>query len=592
MRTSKVLFLSVFLMGAAASATFAQGQAQNTADRTQPQAGNSASVTTVNQAIDRVIAREHDEIATIRRYNPIVETYIQDMKPDPAMGAVPVRDHYFLGQADLSKGIVDRSMLTRRKGKLEEFNPIAHLSGFFTSSYVPEGFLEMIYVDPNGFDRQHYQIDFVRREFLGEVRCVVFDLTPLPKSGKGRFKGRVWAEDQNYTIVRFNGVYTPVSGINGFNLHFDSWRLNVQPGLWLPSDIFSQESDLKDFLGSHVRFKSQTRLWGYDLKNVGHEQDFSEMTIESASAIQDKSIAEQKDRSPVEAEREWQHSAEVNVLDRLQRIGLLAPPGEVDKVLETVINNLEVTNNLDIQPEIHCRVLLTGTLESFSIGHTIVLSRGLLDVLPDEASLATMLAQELATIIVTRPETDQWGFNDMTSVTTVDALSHFTFKYTQGDIDLANKKAVELLKNSPYKDKLQTAGLFLKELDSQQKALPALINSRLGNKVVFGSELQTSAPELKADKVDQISALPIGARLKIDPWSDQVELLKSKPVALTSAREKMPFEVTPFMPFLTRYEHPGSQVTADPSKADLARRQGQAQPQPDQQQQQAPQPQQ
>jgi hypothetical protein len=301
MRTSKVLFLSVFLMGAAAGATFAQSQAQNAADRTQPQAGNSAAVTTVNQAIDRVIARERDEIATIRRYNPIVETYIQDMKPDPAMGAVPVRDHYFLGQADLSKGIVDRSMLTRRKGKLDQFNPISHLGGFFTSSYVPEGFLEMIYVDPNGFDRKHYQIDFVRREFLGEVRCVVFDLTPLPKSGKGRFKGRVWAEDQNYTIVRFNGVYTPVSGINGFNLHFDSWRLNVQPGLWLPSNIFSQESDLKDFLGSHVRFKSQTRLWGYDLKNVGHEQDFSEMTIESASAIQDKSIAEQKDRSPIEA---------------------------------------------------------------------------------------------------------------------------------------------------------------------------------------------------------------------------------------------------------------------------------------------------
>jgi hypothetical protein len=592
MRTSKVLFLSAFLVGAAAGASFAQGQAQETADRTQPQAGNSASaaVTTVNQAIDRVIAREHDEIATIRRYNPIIETYIQDMKPDPAMGAVPVRDHYFLGQADLSKGIVDRSMLSKRKGKFDQFNPISHLGGFFTSSYVPEGFLEMIYIDPNGFDRQHYSFDYVRREFLGEVRCVVFDVTPLPKSGKGRFKGRVWAEDQNYTIVRFNGVYTPLAGINGFNLHFDSWRLNIQPGLWLPSDIFSQESDLKDFLGSHVRFKSQTRLWGYDLKNVGHEQEFSELTIESASAIQDQAAAELKDRSPIEAEREWQHTAEVNVLDRLQRIGLLAPPGEVDKVLETVVNNLEVTNNLDIQPEIHCRVLLTGTLESFSIGHTIVLSRGLLDVLPDEASLATMLAQELATIVVTRPETDQWGFNDMTNVTTVDALSHFTFKYTQGDIDLANKKAVELLQHSPYKDKLQTAGLFLKQLESQQKALPALINSRLGNRVVFGSALQTSAPELKQDKVDQIAALPIGARVKLDPWSDKVELLKSKPVALTSAREKMPFEVTPFMPYLTRYQRPGSQFTADPAKADLAKKQGQSQPQ--QQQQQRPQPQQ
>src|SRR5271154_2903997 len=583
MRTSKKFSLSIILLGAFAGATGAQ--TTQTADQTQPQPGVStdSSVTTVNQAIDRMIAREHDENATVRRYNPIIETYIQDMKPDKDMGSIPVKDHYFLGQANLSKGVVDTSMLDKKKGKFDQFNPISHLSGFFTSSYVPEGFLEMIYVDPNGFDRQHYQIDFVRREFLGEVRCVVFDLTPLPKSGKGRFKGRVWAEDQNYTIVRFNGVYTPLAGINGFNLHFDSWRLNVQPGLWLPSNIFSQESDLKDFLGSHVRFKSQTRLWGYDLKNVGHEQDFSEMTIESASAIQDKSIAEQKDRSPVEAEREWQHSAEVNVLDRLQRIGLLAAPGEVDKVLETVINNLEVTNNLDIQPEIHCRVLLTGTLESFSIGHTIVLSRGLLDVLPDEASLATMLAQELATIIVTRPETDQWGFNDMTSVTTVEALEHFSFKDSPAQIQMANEKALELLKNSPYKDKLASAGLFLKQLDAQSKNLPALINPHLGNRVSLSAALLNAAPTLDPTKIDQISALPVGARIKLDPWNDHVELVKAKPIPLLSAREKMPFEVTPFMPFLTRYQKPGTGISADPTKADLAKKDAQ---QPQQQQQQ------
>ena len=150
-----------------------------------------------------------------------------------------------------------------------------------------------------------------------------------------------------YTIVRFNGVYTPVAGINGFNLHFDSWRLNVQPGLWLPAYVFSQESDLKDFMGSHVRFKSQTRLWGYNLKNVGRQEEFSELTIESPNAVQDQ-VAQSQDRSPIEAEREWQHQAETNVLDRLQRVGLLSPPGDVDKILETVVNNLEVTNNLDV----------------------------------------------------------------------------------------------------------------------------------------------------------------------------------------------------------------------------------------------------
>jgi hypothetical protein len=579
MVTWKSFCLSILLAGSLVGT--ASAQSTQTADQTQPQAGvTGAPVTTVDQAIDRVIAREHEEIATIRRFNPVIETYIQDMKPDKDMGAIPVKDHYFLGQADLSKGVLDRSMLETKKGKLEAFNPIAHLSSMFSSSYIPDGFLQMIYIDTNGFDRQHYQFDYVRREFLGEVRCVVFDVTPLPKSGKGRFKGRIWAEDQGFTVVRFNGVYTPVAGINGFNLHFDSWRLNVQPGLWLPAYIFSQESDLKDFMGNHVRFKSQSRLWGYNLKNVGRQEEFSELTVESATAIQDQTA--QQDRSPIEAQREWQHQAEINVVDRLQRTGLLAPPGEVDKVLETVVNNLEVTNNLDIQPDVHCRVMLTGTLEMFSIGHTIVLSRGLIDVLPDEASLATMLAQELADIILTKPSTDQWGFNDTTTVTATEALGHFSFKDTPEQVHQDGEKALELLKNSPYKDKLASAGLFLKQLDADSKTLPVLINPHLGNRIYLADQLIASAPNLQPTKIDQIAALPIGARLKVDPWSDHVELIKAKPLALLSAREKMPFEITPFMPYLTRYQKPGAGISAEPTKADLAKKDNQ---QPQQQQQ-------
>src|ERR1700677_507961 len=580
MVTWKGFCLTVLLAGGLTSV--ASAQTPQTADQTQPQAGATAAPgTTVDQAIHRIIARENEEIATIRRFNPVIETYIQDMKPDKDMGAVPVKDHYFLGQADLSKGVGDNSMLNGKKGKPRAFNPIAHLRDMFSSSYIPDGFLQMIYIDTNGFDRQHYQFDYVHREFLGEVRCVVFDVTPLPKSGKGRFKGRIWAEDQNFTIVRFNGVYTPVAGINSFNLHFDSWRLNVQPGLWLPSYIYSQESDLKDFLGGDIRFKAQTRLWGYNLKNVGRQEEFTEMTIESPT-INDQPVAASQDRSPIEASREWQHQAEINVVDRLQRTGLLAPPGEVEKVLETVVNNLEVTNNLDVEPDVHCRVMLTGTLEMFSIGHTIVLSRGLIDVLPDEASLATMLAQELADIIMTKPSTDQWGFNDTTTVTATEALSHFSFKDSPAQIQQDSQKAVELLKNSPYKDKLASAGLFLKQLDADSKTLPVLINPHLGNRIYLADQLISSAPNLEPAKLDQIAALPIGARLKLDPWSDHVELLKAKALPLLSAREKMPFEITPFMPYLTRYQKPGSGISAEPTKADLAKKdmqQPQQQPQ-------------
>ena len=67
------------------------------------------------------------------------------------------------------------------------------------------------------------------------------------------------------------------------------------------------------------------------------------------------------------------------------------------------------------------------------------------------------------------------------------------------------------------------------------------------------SALLQSAPALKTDDVSQIAALPLGSRVKLDPWDDHVELNKSKPVGLQSARDKMAFEVTPMIPHLARY---------------------------------------
>jgi hypothetical protein len=557
MHTWNRFSLALILAGTLAGAAPAQPHPGN-----QPQTGNSpaSQVTTVDQAIDRIIAREHDENAVIKGYSPIVETYVQDMKSDPQLGAVPFRDHYYLGQADLSNGVVDNSILEKKKkGKIEDLNPVSHGAGSGSN------FLRAIYVDPSGLDRLNYRFDYVGREFLGEVRCLVFDVTPLPKSGKDRFYGRIWAEDQGFAIVRFNGVYSSGTEPNGFSLHFDSWRMNLQPDLWLPAFVFSQESEAKSSTESNVRFKAQTRLWGYDLKSRGTAVAFNQPALDSPVAVQ-------QDSSPIDVQRQWQQEAERNVVDRLERIGLIAPPGEVDKVLETVINNLEVTNNLDIEPDIKCRVMLTGTLESFSIGHTIVMSRGLIDVLPDEASLAAMLARELAAIIVTKPSADQFGFNDTTNVSTAEALSRFSFKATPAEAQMADQKAVELLMHSPYKDKLGTAALFLKQLQADSAALPALIDARLGNSVALSSGLMNMGPALQADKLDQVAALAIGSRVKVDPWSDRVELLKSKPAAIHSAREKMAFEVTPFLPFLTRYSASKEPAASAVANKDAAHR--------------------
>lgn len=503
---------------------------------------------TMDEAIDRVVTNENRLYGTMKNYSPLVETYIQNLKPDKDLGYIPGGDKYFLGRADFGKGVSLVSLSdTEGKGK----KIFSSIGNFFTFAmqYLPDGFLQMIFIDTNGFDKQHYKFDYVQREFLGEVRCLVFDVTPLPKSGKGRFAGRIWVEDQGFNVVRFNGSYNG-GGHSSWYFNFDSWRTNVQPGLWLPTFIYSEEKDLHYALSKKLDFKAQTRLWGYNLGHSSQEQELSKILVESN--VNDQTTTA-NDLSPIQAQRSWDRQAEDNVVDRLQRIGLIAPKGEVDKVLETVVNNLEVTNNIDLEPDVRCRVMTTSTLESFTIGHTIVLSRGLVDVLPDEASLATMLAHELSHVVLGHRIGSQFAFFNELLVEDKDTFRHFGFARTPDEENAANTKAVQILNNSPYKTQLGNAGLFLQALQNRQKEVPNLISAHLGNRVPTMPDLQATAPVDPKQNPQKIAALPIGGRVKMDPWNDKLELIKSKPVGTVAEREKMPFEVTPFMPYLIRF---------------------------------------
>jgi hypothetical protein len=87
-------------------------------------------------------------------------------------------------------------------------------------------------------------------------------------------------------------------------------------------------------------------------------------------------------------------------------------------------------------------------------------------------------------------------------------------------------------------------------------------NSIASSKSIRMSALLSAAPELQPQRTDQIAALPLGGRIKLDPLTDQVELAKAKPVALSSAKEKIPFEITPFFPYLTRLSTAGSDKVA------------------------------
>ncbi len=215
---------------------------------------------TMEEVVKRVVDNENHMYGRMKEYSPLVETYIQNLKPDAELGEVPAGDRYFLGKADFSKTVSLVSLTdTSSKGK-KIFSGIGNFFSF-AMQFLPDGFLQMIFIDTSGFDTQHYKFDYVRREFLGDVRCLVFDVTPLPKSGKGRFLGRIWVEDQDFNIVRFNGGYGG-AGHSSWYFHFDSWRTNLQPGMWLPTFVYSEEKNLHYALTKKLEFKAQrAKFW-------------------------------------------------------------------------------------------------------------------------------------------------------------------------------------------------------------------------------------------------------------------------------------------------------------------------------------------
>ena len=330
--------------------------------------------------------------------------------------------------------------------------------------------------------------------------------------------------------------------------HFDSWRVNVRGTEWIPAQIYVEEAGAS-------RFKAQTRVWDFFSTATSKLDELTQILIESETGVRDDNAA--RDLSPLESQRAWERQAEDNVLARLEKAGLLAPAGSVDEVLNTVVNNLIVSAGLSVEAK--CRVLLTTPIETFSIGHTIVISRGLIDVLPDETSLALVLADELSHIVLGHPTPTQFAFHNQTMMSDAELFQQLHFERSRQELDDAGAKTIELMKASPYQ-KTANAGLFLKALNSRSAALPRLLAANMGNQLANASalarlaEFTAAAPELEEGKLEQIAALPLGSRVKLDPATGKISLTATKPLALLSPREKMPFEVTPYVAYLVRAE--------------------------------------
>jgi hypothetical protein len=553
--------------------------------RKQPKYAQAHQLTADQAAlVQRAIGREKVLIKSIQEHTPLVETYIQDTRPDQKLYEVPVNDTYMLSRVDFGKGFFDKAYEPRDAKKKGFFkNSIGSIMGLSKAlgldskfTYNPLGFTEMMFLDPTGFDQQHYQFSYVRREFLGSVRTWVFDVHPKV-SGQGRFFGRIWIEDQDGNIVRFNGTFTSPNNEDSskYYFHFDSWRMNLQPGIWLPVGVYVEESQRGE--GSKtVGLKAQTHFWGYSLKLPTRDSENVSVKVDDAEDKSDDS----QDVSPLQAQREWVLQAENNVLDRLTEAGLLAPPtqgGYEQTVLEQIVTNLAVPNNLAFTTPVRCRVMLTDTVETTTVGNTIILSKGLIDAMPDEPTIASVIAMELAHIVMGHHIDTRYAFNDRLLFPDESTFQRIDMNHTIHDNEEAQKRALQYLQASMYKDRLPQAGLFWEQLADRGKVLHSLNTPKLGDSLLradgtpWMSDLAHQAPKINWDDLAQTPALPLGSWLKTDPWDDHVHMLNAKHYAPMNPRDKMPLEVTPVYFKLQRYNaaneapstsaNPGAQST-------------------------------
>ena len=526
--------------------------------------------------INKAIIREKDVIKVVRERAPLVETYIQNMRPDPVMRQVPDSDQHFLGRVEFGKVIGGAAYKEGPKAgeKTSKLDFFKNSTGFLTGlggslhlQFSETGFIQMLLMDSNGFDKEHYNFNFVRNDFLGTIPTAVFDVTPAGKNDKGRFFGRIWVETRDGNVVRFNGEFAgSEKGTQEF-YHFDSWRTNVQPTLWLPTSFYVEESDTKSQT-STLKFKAINHVWGYVLKVPQRDTENTSLEVVGAQDVSNDA----QDLSPLAAQRAFTKQAEDNVVERLFQAGLLDAPSDFDKTLEALANNILAYNNVALGSPVRVRTLLTEPLESLAVGNTIILSKSLIDttaVLTTDGAQQTgnlnaLLAFQLAHIITGHRLDTKFAFNDRLLFPDNSSFKRIPMHHTEADNTEAAKKAVELLNTKELVDGQKYFGLYLQQLQQRVKALKALNEPILGDGLVKADNDPTfwmAALLPKGEKLDvknlkQQAAEPLSSFLRFDPWTDQVITLHTALEPILSASDKMPFEVSPVYLKLSYYKPP------------------------------------
>ena len=495
---------------------------------------------TQDPLIVRMAANENAMLARIGKRAPLVETYLQVVAKN---GETPFTDRCYLHRIDIGSAIRETlyDQPERQRSMLSTAWKFASLSVRHAPiSFNSSGFVEMLSPDIHGLDPDQFKFEFLHNEFIGNVKTAVYDVSPAKA---GYFRGRFWIEEHG-NLVRFTGAFAG-SGSESHPryLHFNSWRLNVKPGVWLPAAVYAEEP----VPGGIVH--GQIRIWGYGLDARLHDPT-SSVTVSVDNAV-DRS-GDGTDTDPLASLEAWKDLAASNILDKLERAGILAPHSSFDSLLDQIVVNLSVPNNLAFAEPVHCRVMLTTPIEATTVGNTILISIGLIETLPNEESIASVVAFELAHIIQSNTVDTRYSFADRTMFPDRKVSRDLYLAHSDKEDEKAADAAVNLIKKSMYGDKLGSIGLYYQQMALGIGKLNGLYRPETGDSLISPigkpwllAMLAEKSPRLEPGNPRQLAALPLGSNLVVDPWTGEVRLSDAPRAIPQTASEKRPFEVVP-----------------------------------------------
>lgn len=449
---------------------------------------------THEQLAKRVYEGEHEMITGLRDTDPLLETYFQSLWPGIDAQS-PIDDAYSLSKVDFTRGFKDsgegrRGYQTFLFGQSRASRKIRLNNGDKVEVY-PDGYLDMLFVDLEDFDADTYVLTDLQKATWGNRECIVFSVRPKTPVTSGRFRGQIWVETSNYKIVRIKGTFTPVIlghlglrrffGIGNIPLyfHFDSIRQEVAPGKWLPSYSYFDENrtwqQIDKNAWTDLHYRGHIFIWGY--QDVGARDN---------TDLNDKP----------------------DTVARLESEKLLARPGVIEDGLDAIVRRI-VTANAVIVPGIDCRVLLTTPIEMFNIGHTIILSRGLLNILPNDSVIPVLLAHQIADMLFRKS-----GMSPLNG-------------------SAVWKKAIAMSDKAGYSNGVPYTSLLLLQLAQHSKSIPNLVRARFGLSLFdIASGLPASSSALMSE--ESASPLVLRGRYTIDSWSGSINMRNTPADGITA----------------------------------------------------------